>query len=448
MKQMFKLFSSLRLTIVLLALSMVMVFFGTLDQVQWGIHHTQELYFKSWLVFSPVLSLAAMPFAHSYIEALEHIRVPLPGGFTLGTLLLANLMCAHFRYFRASWKKAGIVVIHAGVVLLLVSGFTTAVLQKEAQMLIDEGSRTNYVKSFRENELAVIDKSGKTADTVYSIPEELIKDAAIAGGRVRIPGTGLAVEPLQYFPNANMGEAARNPHGGLPMDDVNRGFAARTPVKVFPRPRSYDDQDPNVATAKVRLLAGGESMGTWLVSNIMEDGPFPPQTFTHEGKEWEVSLRRARTYLPYWIALDEFKHERYPGSNIPKNFQSDVRIINPDTGENRRATIKMNQPLRYAGLAFYQHQAFTGPNLERSGLQVVRNEGWLLPYIAIFLVGAGMVVQFVTSLYTYQKRRSGNAAATVPGPPAATPGAQDSHSPNGHATEEELEPVTPTQARI
>ena len=47
MKSLFQFFSSLKLTVVLLTFSLILIFFGTLDQVQYGIWHTQELYFES-----------------------------------------------------------------------------------------------------------------------------------------------------------------------------------------------------------------------------------------------------------------------------------------------------------------------------------------------------------------------------------------------------------------
>jgi hypothetical protein len=55
----------------------------------------------------------------------------------------------------------------------------------------------------------------------------------------------------------------------------------------------------------------------------------------------------------------------------------------------------MNNPLRYAGLTFYQ--ASYGQDDRLSVLQVVRNPGWLLPYIACGLAGLGMLAHFVIS---------------------------------------------------
>ena len=63
----------------------------------------------------------------------------------------------------------------------------------------------------------------------------------------------------------------------------------------------------------------------------------------------------------------------------------------------------MNQPLRYAGKAFYQ--ASFGKNDTLSILQVVDNPGWLLPYASCALVAMGLVLHFALALRRSLKRR-------------------------------------------
>ena len=102
----FHFLASLRLTVALLAMSIVLVFFGTLGQVNLGLYEAHERYFKSWLVlWQPVSSLP--------------IPVPLPAGYLLGTSLLVNLLAAHFKRFKFTWKKSGILLTHVGIILLL-----------------------------------------------------------------------------------------------------------------------------------------------------------------------------------------------------------------------------------------------------------------------------------------------------------------------------------------
>ena len=77
-----KFFSSLRLTVVLLTLSLVLILFGTLDQVEYGIWETQKRYFESFLVVwsYPIQAPAGIH--------LQWLKLPLPGGYLLGGFLL------------------------------------------------------------------------------------------------------------------------------------------------------------------------------------------------------------------------------------------------------------------------------------------------------------------------------------------------------------------------
>jgi hypothetical protein len=79
-------------------------------------------------------------------------------------------------------------------------------------------------------------------------------------------------------------------------------------------------------------------------------------------------------------------------------------LTDPDRGTDREFLIKMNDPLRYAGETFYQ--ADFDKNTEKGTvLQVVRNPGWLIPYVSCFLVTLGLVIHFGLNLTTFLRRR-------------------------------------------
>jgi hypothetical protein len=99
-------------------------------------------------------------------------------------------------------------------------------------------------------------------------------------------------------------------------------------------------------------------------------------------------LRQERYYLPFSIHLIEFRHDKYPGTDIPKNFSSRVRLQNLENREDREVRIFMNNPLRYAGETFYQ--ASFDPDDHGSVLQVVHNPSWLTPYLSCVLVAIGL----------------------------------------------------------
>jgi hypothetical protein len=116
-----------------------------------------------------------------------------------------------------------------------------------------------------------------------------------------------------------------------------------------------------------------------------------------------MELRSARFYKPFTLHLLEFRHDKYPGTDIPKNFSSRVRLQRPDTGEDREVLIYMNSPLRYNGETYYQ-ASFDQDN-QGTVLEVVHNPSWLTPYFSCVLVGAGLIVQFVTHLFDFASKR-------------------------------------------
>ena len=70
---------------------------------------------------------------------------------------------------------------------------------------------------------------------------------------------------------------------------------------------------------------------------------------------------------------------------------------------DRVVKIWMNNPLRYGGETFYQASFEKGENL--TILQVVRNDGWMLPYLSCMIVGTGLATHFGMNLIGFLRRR-------------------------------------------
>ena len=67
----------------------------------------------------------------------------------------------------------------------------------------------------------------------------------------------------------------------------------------------------------------------------------------------------------------------------------------------------MNNPLRYGGLTFFQHQMGRDDidaNRGTSVLQVVKNPSWLAPYLGTIVVGLGLLVQFLIHLVGFLRK--------------------------------------------
>src|SRR5687768_11527191 len=102
--RLFKFFSSLWLTVALLALALILVFFGTMAQEPLGLYMAQERFFRTlfvdaasfWAGFKKTLQMLRVYLPPSTLaDVISAPRIPVfPGGWLLGTLLLINLLAA------------------------------------------------------------------------------------------------------------------------------------------------------------------------------------------------------------------------------------------------------------------------------------------------------------------------------------------------------------------
>ncbi|HEX7552857.1 MAG TPA: cytochrome c biogenesis protein ResB [Geothrix sp.] len=366
------LLKSFKLTVVLLALLMVLVVLCTLAQVELGTAGAVNAYMRSFIVWRQPLLLS----------------IPFPGGALVGLLLTINLI-AKTLDIKLTWSKAGMWLVHVGLVVLFAGEFVAGMMQVDTNMSIEVGQTVNYVQSYKNTELAVIDVTDPAWDEVYSVSDTLLA----RGGAIAIPGTPITLNVKRYFANAELNNLAPGAPPSLATAGVGTG------ASVVEQPVVSDDKEMNQTSAFVEPVAGGRSYGTWLTSVAIG----APQSFTHEGHTYVMAMRLRRQYLPYAFTLKQFRHDVYPGTDIPKNFSSLVQVVNPSQKESREVLIYMNQPLRYEGKTFYQ--ASFGKNDTLSVLSVVENPGWLLPYVSCVLVALGLLVHFAIVLRRSLKRR-------------------------------------------
>lgn len=361
--------SSMKLTLVCLALLMILVIACTLAQVPLGTHLAVERTIRSFLVW--------------WTPEGSSLRIPIfPGGGLVGGVLLANLLFAQFLKLERSRRKAGLWLAHLGLALLFVGEFATALFQVESQMPIEVGQTRDYSEDTRLMELAVTDATDPAADTVTSVPQSLLTP----GAEIASPALPFRIRVKHWYDNSNLG--MRQPQD--PPSEATSGIGTNLSVREAPVVTADDAQ--NAAAALIEPVADGQSLGAFWVSNALG----APQGFAREGRNWRLTLRPRRYYLPFSMTLKEFKHDIYPGTDIPKNFSSLVRLKNEATGEDRDALIYMNNPLRYGGKTFYQ--ASFGKDDRLSVFQVVRNPGWLIPYLSCVLVALGLLLHFGVKL--------------------------------------------------
>jgi hypothetical protein len=410
-----KIFTSLRLTVILLAFSIVLIFVGTLAQVDEGLYAAQAHYFRAWIVIGLDLSGREIPFI-------------LPGGYLIGTLLLINLLAAHIYRFQFSIRKLGIQIIHAGVILLLVGQLATDMFAHESQISFAEGQTHAYSESITKYELAFMSVDGTNGTRTVALPAQWLARS----DEIQNANLPFTIRVKQFWKNSDTQFRAPMMKNGPPL--ATNGIALKFDFQPAPEVKTMDDKD--APTAEIEIIGPNGSLGNWVVSDWADDGAkieqlreeytpvlgadgtekiiadlTRPQSVFANGNEFTFALRPERTYFPFSLTLLKATHTVYEGTDIPKDFRSRVQLQNPQTGENREVEISMNHPLRYAGLTLYQQQMAAGEATEQAGLapwsllQVVRNPSWLTPYLGCGMVAAGLVIQFMFHLVGFITRK-------------------------------------------
>ena len=372
----YRILASLKLTVVMLGLGLVLVFWGTMAQVHLGLYKAQNDFFRSFFIY--------------WTPAGSSLHIPVfPGGYLIGGLLLVNLFAAHFRYYQPGKNKYGIVMIHIGVMLLLIGQLLTDVFSSESMMHLRNGDTKNYSEASSHFELAVVDTTDAAMDKVAAIPQGRLQ----RGGDISHPEIPFTIRVKTFYGNS---ELTDKPSAGFVEAKTTAGFGGVW-WRELPHVTEMDRRDmPSVI---VELFTTQGSLGTYLVSAFLTS----PQVVTCNGRRYQLGLRLERFYKPFNLHLVEFKHDKYPGTDIPKNFSSRVRVRRADTGEDREVLIYMNNPLRYAGDTYYQ-ASFDQDN-QGTVLQVVHNPSWLTPYFSCVLVGVGLMVQFLMHLIGFATKR-------------------------------------------
>ncbi|MBL0313591.1 MAG: cytochrome c biogenesis protein ResB [Holophagaceae bacterium] len=355
---------------------MILVLLCTLAQVPLGTYGAVNMYMRSFLVWwGPEGSTWIIPV--------------FPGGSLVGFVLTLNLLASTFKRLKLTWAKAGLWLVHIGLILLVSAEFVSAALQVDDRMAIEQGQTVNYVENSRSMELAIVDVTDPAFDEVFAVPATVLAKSS----SVNLPGSPITLNVKHFFPNAELTNRS-------PVDPPSIATMGIGPsVKIEERAISSNENEMNNTSVLFEPVVSGRSYGVWLASIALG----APQSFTHEGHTYTLSIRPTRHYLPYALTLKKFSHDKYAGTEIPKNFSSLVQISNPSKGESRDVLIYMNQPLRYEGRTFYQASFGKGDTL--SILQVVENPGWLLPYISCVLVTIGLLVHFAIMLRRSLKKR-------------------------------------------
>ena len=373
-----KFFGSFGLSCIILFLLLVLVYFGTVEQVTRGLYEVQKKYFESlFLVHDLQIFDATLP-------------IPLPGAYLLLILLFVNLIVGGIVRMRKSWARVGILIAHVGIASMLLGGYLTLQYSVDGHVTLYENESASVFRSYHQWEIAVIQPGANGKGQEYLIPDtELMGQGPVRFTHAALP---FDVEVRAYERNSEPGMVAP---GSAAARSAVDGFI----LKALDLAREHEQ---NTAGAYVALY---DKKSGDVVESILWGGQRVPWSTEVGGQSWMLDVRKRRYELPFTVVLDKFTRELHPRTGMAKVFMSDVTKI--ENGVSQSLKITMNEPLREQGFTLYQSS--WGPSNARPGdplystLAVVNNPADQLPLYACIIISLGLLIHFSRGLVRYLK---------------------------------------------
>ena len=398
----YRFFTSFKLATVVLILMTIVTLFGTLGQVENGLHAAKVKYFHSMFFTERIFGT---------------IPIVLPGGLLLMAILFINMVLGAIVKVKKRLKGVGLLISHIGMLLLLAGGYVTWAFSTDGYMALYPGMKTNRVESYRNWQLEImsLNDSGK-AEKLYVYPSEAFQ--SIGPDEDRVIGA-------EDFPFEIMVSDFSKNSTTIPTSDPAASKVSAREVdgfKLYSR-KTAKEAEMNLpgCYVEIRPKDGGDPIEAILwAGSYRFDPEEDPMPFTFEigGQTYGLLIAKKSWTVPFEVELDKFIFEKHPGTGMARNYES--RVTRFEDGKDDTALeIKMNEPMRYAGFTFFQ-ESF-GPAGSEPGdrmysqFAVANNPADQWPLIALIITGIGLFVHFVVMLVSFivksvQKNKPSKAA--------------------------------------
>lgn len=270
---------------------------------------------------------------------------------------------------------------------MMIGGLVEYTTKTEGQMTLGPGETSNEFKSYHEWELTMTN------------------------------GKAEYVIGYESFDTLTGSHSRTFPISGLPFEVTLSGYGKNTrirPVRAGVNPTGkviggfYIDviapDKQNERNIPALYLALEDKQTGETREEIVWGGSMEPLVYQSGGENWAIELQQRRWKVPFSLTLKKFVRELHPGTEMARNFQSDV--IKTDGKDQQTITIRMNEPLRDSGYTFFQSSFHEDPQtgIFYSTFAVVNNPADNIPLYSCYIITLGMLIQFGLRLNQYLKR--------------------------------------------
>ena len=288
--------------------------------------------------------------------------------------------------------------------LVIRSSFNESVLD-----IVTDGMQSNYV-------------SKGSIFMVGTIPLSFDKKLDAPGIETRKNGDSVEIKtsvPIRYLPMAEMRKARQA--GITPSDSLfteiplNKWVPFKTTTLYQCGSQQFVFKRLLNHAKKMLMPSGKKNVGEDYLTIKLSDGKSAknislqggmgqiptPTRFEFNGLIYQLEYGSIRKPVPFNVFCRDFKLDKYPGSESPSSFESELTIVDPRNGYKRDQKVFMNNVMDYDGYRFFQSSydldnPATPQNEEGTRLSV--NHDWWgtnITYVGYLLMSIAMILSLI-----------------------------------------------------
>ncbi len=288
----------------------------------------------------------------------------------LHSLLVMNMLGNIFKYKLYTLKKISMFIFHLAFIIIILAAAITRFTGYEGMMYIRENDTSNRIVT-EKTYISIKARSGgedyKKIENVFFSPVTKNRFS----DKFTINNKSVSVKNLAYIPNANI---------------VLKDFIKIADLKLFSDVYS-ENEGMDACQLEIKVDDITRIVYVWGKPGMVHQAI----SFQINDVDLELYFGSLYYYLPFTLKLNDFQLERYPGSNSPSSYASEVTIIDKEKNINEPYRIFMNHVLDYRGYRFFQ----SSYDRDEKGTVLSVNHdkpGTLLTYLGYFLLAFGMLL--------------------------------------------------------
>ena len=386
----FDVLSGFGLATVTLLLLGLLTLFATLEQVDHGLYPTLNKYFSTdWK------SIIILPDFDALRINDKLVPIPMPGGYWLCAVLLVNLILGGLIRIRKGWQHYGNLISHFGIIFMLVGAGVTFHFSERGNMAVNEGESSSVAQDYFEYVVEVAEIKDGKPDKIHVIRgKDMIDLEGEKQRKFRFPQLPFDLELTAYLRNCVPVSANER------APDQHQYIADGYFLMEKPETPKAEAAELYTAGCYARII---ERDGKKSAPFILAGASFQPFSYRLGDRVFTIDMHKRLWPMPFTLKLDQFTADFHPGTRMPSKFVSKVTRI--EGGSEAKATIQMNEPMRYEGLTFFQasYGPFgAGPGEKMySVFEIVKNPADQWPKYSLIIVAIGMAVTFLIKLASF-----------------------------------------------